>query len=42
VVLFVIGTLFFNAIREKRAYESQNPQSAASAPVAPAAGGASQ
>jgi hypothetical protein len=36
VVLLVIGTLFFNAIREKRDYESQNPPAAASA--VPAAG----
>jgi hypothetical protein len=42
VVLFVIGTLFFNAIREKRAYERENPQPAASTAAAPAAGAASQ
>ncbi|SOE59412.1 hypothetical protein SAMN05414139_01528 [Burkholderia sp. D7] len=40
VVLLVIGTLFFNAIRDKREYERENPQEAASAtaPAAPATG----
>jgi hypothetical protein len=31
VVLLVIGTLFFNAIRDKRDYERNNPEPAASA-----------
>jgi len=44
VVLLVIGTLFFNAIRDKREYERENPPEAASATVPPAApaAGASQ
>ena len=47
VVLLVIGTLFFNAIRDKREYERENPPEAASATVpatvpATAATGASQ
>jgi hypothetical protein len=40
VVLLVIGTLFFNAIRDKREYEKENPPEAASAtvPAVPATG----
>ena len=40
VVLLVIGTLFFNAIRDKREYERENPPEAASAtvPAVPATG----
>jgi hypothetical protein len=40
VVLLVIGTLFFNAIRDKREYERENPSADASAAAsaAPAAG----
>jgi len=44
VVMLVIGTLFFNAIRDKREYERENPPDAASAtvpavvPAAPATG----
>jgi hypothetical protein len=40
VVLLVIGTLFFNAIRDKREYERENPPAPANvtAPAAPAAG----
>jgi hypothetical protein len=39
-VLLVIGTLFFNAIRDKREYERENPPAPANvtAPAAPAAG----
>jgi hypothetical protein len=43
VVLLVIGTLFFNAIREKRDYDSQNTQTPTSAAkLASPSGGASQ
>ena len=43
VVLLVIGTLFFNAIREKREYDNQNVQTPASAAtLAAPATGASQ
>jgi heme/copper-type cytochrome/quinol oxidase subunit 2 len=40
VVLLVIGTLFFNAIREKRDYEEQNPAPVATGakPALPATG----
>jgi flagellar basal body-associated protein FliL len=40
VVLLVIGTLFFNAIREKHDYEKENaqPVSSTTAPAAPALG----
>jgi hypothetical protein len=40
VVLLVIGTLFFNAIREKREYENQNaqPTSGTTVPAMPAVG----
>lgn len=40
VVLFVIGTLFFNAIRDKRDYEQQNatPASGTTIPALPASG----
>jgi hypothetical protein len=43
VVLLVIGTLLFNAIRGKREYEEANPppaSEAASAAVSPASGAA--
>ena len=43
VVLLVIGTLFFNAIRDKREYERENPPAQASAAASAAsAAGASQ
>ncbi|SAL65253.1 hypothetical protein AWB68_03599 [Caballeronia choica] len=44
VVLMVIGTLFFNAIREKREFERENAQPSAASDVRPAvpAIGASQ
>jgi hypothetical protein len=45
VVLFVIGTVLFNAIRDKRQYEEANPtrQASAAEGVAPApASGAAQ
>jgi hypothetical protein len=45
VVLLVIGTLFFNAIRDRRDYERNNPQPASAgavATVASSALGASQ
>jgi len=38
VVLLVIGTLFFNAMRDKREYERENPPASVTAPAAPAAG----
>ncbi|MGV7245790.1 hypothetical protein [uncultured Caballeronia sp.] len=40
VVLLVIGTLFFNAIREKRDYEHENatPASGTTVPAVPATG----
>jgi flagellar basal body-associated protein FliL len=40
VVLLVIGTLFFNAIREKRDYEHENatPASGTTVPAVPARG----
>ncbi|SAL11714.1 hypothetical protein AWB64_00430 [Caballeronia sordidicola] len=40
VVLLVIGTLFFNAIREKRDYEHENatPASSTTVPAVPATG----
>jgi hypothetical protein len=40
VVLLVIGTLFFNAIREKRDYEKENamPASSTTVPAVPATG----
>jgi flagellar basal body-associated protein FliL len=40
VVLLVIGTLFFNAIRDKRDYEQQNatPASGTTIPALPASG----
>jgi hypothetical protein len=44
IVLLVIGTLLFNAIRGKREYEEANPEQpasvAASAVVSPASGAA--
>gem|GEM_PF-622009 len=44
VVLLVIGTVLFNAIREKRAFDQQNAQPSAASDVRPAvpAIGASQ
>jgi hypothetical protein len=44
VVLMVIGTLLFNAIRDKRQYDEQNSPSSAASDVSPAlpASGASQ
>ena len=43
VVLLVIGTLFFNAIRDKREYERENaPAQASAAASAASAVGASQ
>jgi hypothetical protein len=44
VVLLVIGTLLFNAIRDKREFDAQNAQPAASSDARPAvpAIGASQ
>jgi hypothetical protein len=40
VVLLVIGTLFFNAIRDRRDYERNNPQAASAGAVATAASAA--
>ena len=45
VVLLVIGTILFNAIREKREFDEQNAQPSAASDVHPAVpplGGASQ
>ncbi|SAK49225.1 hypothetical protein AWB79_01393 [Caballeronia hypogeia] len=44
VVLLVIGTILFNAIREKREFDQQNAQPSAASDVRPAvpAAGASQ
>lgn len=45
VVLLVIGTVLFNAIREKREFDQENAQPSAASdvrPAVPALGGASQ